>query len=76
MEGHLASEWETSILKMLRSNNAEMGPAKADINKNRALSPASFMGTEMWIKSSFPANSIKELMRLTEEFEERKGNKK
>ena len=29
-----------------------------------------FVGTEMWLKSSYPVKSIKELMRLTEEFEE------
>jgi len=28
-----------------------------------------FVGTEMWLRASFHANSINELMRLTEEFE-------
>ena len=70
MEGYLASEWETSMLKMLRNNNAQMGPAKDNINKKKVASPAGFIGTEMWIESSFPVKSIKELMRLTEEFED------
>jgi len=71
MDGYLASDWETSILKMLRSNKVQMGPAKSDLNKKAITKSIGFVGTEMWLKSSSPVKSIKELMRLTEEFEER-----
>jgi len=70
MDGHLTANWETSILRMLRAKGALMGPAKGDINKMRKVDSKAFVGTEMWSKDSFPANSISELMRLTEEFEE------
>lgn len=76
MDGYLASDWETAILKMLRSNNVQMGPAKSDLNKKAITKSVSFVGTEMWVESSFSVKSIKELMRLTEEFEEKKGAKK
>ena len=69
MDGHLTGNWETSILKMLRSKGAQMGPAKGDINKLSKADSKAFVGTEMWLKESFRANSINELMRLTEEFE-------
>ena len=69
MDGHLTANWETSILRMLRARNAQMGPGKADINKTSKADSKAFVGTEMWLKASFQANSINELMRLTEEFE-------
>ena len=69
MDGHLTANWETSILRMLRSKNAQMGPGKADINKLIRADSKAFVGTEMWLKDSFQASSINELMRLTEEFE-------
>ena len=48
-----------------------MGQRKENIYKeNKSLSKKNLLGTEIWINSSFPVNSIKELMRLTEEFEE------
>jgi hypothetical protein len=70
MDGHLTANWETSILRMLRAKNAQMGPGKADINKKMKDDLKAFVGTEMWLKDSFPVGSIQELMRLTEEFEE------
>jgi hypothetical protein len=69
MDGHLAANWETSILRMLRAKNAQMGPGKAGINKISNADSKAFVGTEMWLKESFQANSINDLMRLTEEFE-------
>ena len=71
MDGHLTANWETSILRMLRAKNAQMGPGKAYINKISKADSKAFVGTEMWLKASFQANSISELMRLTEEFEEK-----
>jgi hypothetical protein len=62
MEGHLAKNWESSILSMLKSKKADLS------NKDIA---GKFNGySEAWSKSSFEAKSIKQLMQLTEEFEE------
>ncbi len=62
MDGHLTQRWEASILKMLKSNGADLS------NQNIA---GKFDGyTEAWSKSTFPVKSIKELMQLTEQFEE------
>ena len=69
MDGHLTANWETSILRMLRAKKAQMGPGKVDSNKISKADSKAFVGTEMWLKESFQANSINELMRLTEEFE-------
>ena len=62
MDGHLTQQWETAILRMLRSNGADLA------NKEVAGSFDGF--SEAWSKSTFPAESIKELMKLTEEFED------
>jgi hypothetical protein len=70
MDGHLTADWETSILKMLRINKAQMGPGKGDINKVIGVDGIPFIGTEIWVKHTFPVSSINELMRKTEEFEE------
>jgi hypothetical protein len=65
MDGQLAREWETSILKMLRLKKVGLG------NKEIA---GKFDGySEAWSKSKFPVKSINKLMRLTEEFEEKKS---
>jgi hypothetical protein len=54
MNGDLARQWETEILRMLRRKKAIVG--STDI-------AGKFTGyTESWMKASFPANSIKELM--------------
>jgi len=62
MDGHLTQQWETAILHMLKAKGADLS------NKEIA---GKFDGySEAWSKSTFPVKSIKELMRLTEEFEE------
>ena len=62
MNGDLARQWETDILRMLRKKNAIVGSTEI---------AGRFTGyTESWIKSSFPASSLKELMekvRLVED---------
>jgi hypothetical protein len=65
MDGHLTQQWETAILRMIRSSGADLA------NKDIAGSFDGF--SEAWSKSTFQANSIKELMQLTEEFEEKKS---
>ena len=65
MDGNLTLQWETAILKMLKSSGADLS------NKEIA---GKFDGyTESWSQSTFLAKSIKDLMRLTEEFEEIKS---
>jgi hypothetical protein len=64
MDGHLTQQWESAILRMLKANGADL--SNADI-------AGKFDGySEAWSKTTFEVNSIKELMRLTEEFEEKK----
>lgn len=61
MDGHLTQQWETAILRMLKFKGADLS------NKDIA---GKFDGySEAWSKSTFEASSIKELMKLTEEFE-------
>jgi hypothetical protein len=63
MDGHLTKQWETAILRMLKSKGADLSNSKI---------AGKFDGySEAWSKSTFEAKSIKELMRLTEEFEDR-----
>ena len=63
MDGHLTQQWETAILRMLKAKGADLSNSKIS---------GKFDGySEAWSKSTFPVKSIKELMRLTEEFEER-----
>ncbi len=63
MDGHLTQQWETAILRMLKAKGADLSNSKI---------AGKFDGySEAWSKSTFPVKSIKELMRLTEEFEER-----
>ncbi len=62
MDGHLTQQWETSILRMLKAKGADLSNEKI---------AGKFDGySEAWSKSTFGVSSIKELMRLTEEFEE------
>jgi hypothetical protein len=64
IDGLGARNWETSILKMLRAK-------KADLGNNKVA--GRFEGySEAWSQSTFPVKSIKEIMKLTEEFEEGK----
>jgi Probable Zinc-ribbon domain len=65
MDGHLTQQWETAMLRMLRAKGADLSNAKI---------AGKFDGySEAWNKSKFEPKSIKELMRLTEEFEEKYG---
>ena len=62
MDGHLTQQWETAILRMLRAKGADLSNSKI---------AGKFDGySEAWSKSTFEVKSIKELMRLTEEFED------
>jgi hypothetical protein len=62
MEGDLARQWETDILRMLRKKKANIGGT--DI-------AGRFSGyTESWMKESFPVNSLVELMELVHREEE------
>ena len=62
MDGHLTQQWETAILRMLKAKGADLANSKI---------AGKFDGySEAWSKSTFPVKSIKELMRLTEDFEE------
>jgi hypothetical protein len=62
MDGHLTQQWETAILRMLKAKGADLSNEKI---------AGKFDGySEAWSKSTFGVSSIKELMRLTEEFEE------
>ena len=64
MDGHLTQQWETAILRMLSAKGADLSNHKI---------AGKFDGySEAWSKSTFEAKSIKELMRLTELFEESK----
>jgi hypothetical protein len=63
MDGHLTQQWETAILRMLKAKGADLSNPKI---------AGKFDGySEAWSKSTFEAKSIKELMRLTEEFEKK-----
>jgi hypothetical protein len=61
MDGHLTQQWETAILRMLKSKGADLS------NKEIA---GKFDGySEAWSKSSFEVKSIKEMMQATEDYE-------
>jgi hypothetical protein len=61
IDGHLTQQWETAILRMLKAKGADMANAKI---------AGKYSGySEAWSRSTFEVKSIKELMRLTEEFE-------
>lgn len=62
MDGHETAQWETAILRMLKASGADLANSKT---------AGKFDGySEAWSKSSFEANSIKALMKLTEVFED------
>ena len=61
MDGYLTQQWETAILRMLKAKGADLSNEKI---------AGKFDGySEAWSKSTFEVDSIKELMKLTEEFE-------
>jgi hypothetical protein len=63
MDGHLTQQWETAILRMLKTKGVDLSNAEI---------AGKFDGySEAWSRSTFEVNSIKELMRLTEEFEDK-----
>jgi hypothetical protein len=65
MDGYLTQQWETAILRMLKAKGADLSNEKI---------AGKFDGySEAWSKSTFEVSSIKELMRLTEEFEEKES---
>jgi hypothetical protein len=65
MDGHSTQQWETAILRMLKAKGADLSNSKI---------AGKFDGySEAWSKSTFEVKSIKELMRLTEEYEENKS---
>jgi hypothetical protein len=65
MDGHLTQQWETAILRMLKAKGTDLSNSKI---------AGKFDGySEAWSKSTFEVKSIKELMRLTEEYEENKS---
>lgn len=66
MDGHLAQQWETEILRMLKAKGADLS--------NEEIAGKFDGYSEAWSKSTFEVKSIKELMRLTEEFEESKDS--
>jgi hypothetical protein len=62
MDGHLTQQWETAILRMLKAKGADLSNSKI---------AGKFDGySEAWSKTTFEVTSIKELMRLTDEFED------
>ena len=62
MDGLIVREWETAILRMLKAKGADLSNSKI---------AGKFDGySEAWSKSTFEVSSIKELMRLTEEYED------
>jgi len=61
MDGQLVRDWETSILAMLRNNGADLGNVSVSGNFDGA--------SEAWSRATFEVKGIKELMRLTEDFE-------
>jgi hypothetical protein len=61
MDGHLTQQWETAILRMLKAKGADL---------SNSTIAGKFDGySEAWSKSTFEVNSIRELMRMTDEFE-------
>ena len=65
MDGHLAQQWETAILRMLKANGADLS--------NSSIAGKFDGYSEAWSKATFEVKSIKELMKHTEEFEEGKS---
>jgi hypothetical protein len=64
MEGDLARQWETDILRMLRKKKAVIGSTEI---------AGRFTGyTESWMKASFPSSSLKEMMELVRNAEDDK----
>jgi hypothetical protein len=66
MNGHLTQQWETAILRMLKAKGADLANSKI---------AGKFDGySEAWSKDKFKAESIRQLMDLTEEHENKQKN--
>ncbi len=66
MDALVCRDWETSMLRMLKAKGADLSNSKI---------AGKFDGySEAWSKATFEASSIKELMKLTEEYEENDSN--
>jgi hypothetical protein len=61
MDGHLTQQWETAILRMLRAKGADLG--------NENISGRFDGYSEAWSIETFSADSIHQLMLITEQFE-------
>ncbi len=68
MDGLLTQDWETAILRMLRKNGADLS--------NSSIAGKFDGYSEAWSKSKFEARSLRELMDLTETYEETLKKKK
>lgn len=64
MDGHLTQQLETAILRMLKAKGADLA--------NASIAGKYSGYSEAWSKTTFEVKSIKELMRLSEEFEAHK----
>lgn len=63
MDGHLTQQWETAILRMLKAKGADLS--------NRTIAGKFDGYSEAWSQSTFQVKTIKELMTLTEIFEDK-----
>ncbi len=63
MDGHLAANWETSLLKFLRNVGADLG--------NQRIAGKFDGFSESWTFKSYKARTLVELMRNCEEYESR-----
>jgi hypothetical protein len=62
IEGHLIQQWESAILRMLKAKGADLS--------NSAIAGKFDGYSEAWSKNKFPVGSLKEIMRLTQEYED------
>jgi hypothetical protein len=67
LDGHLAKNWESDILDMLRSRGVDL--------KNEKIAGRFTGYTEAWSITKFSVKTIKQLMRITEDWEESRKSK-
>jgi hypothetical protein len=63
MDGHLTQQWEKAILRMLKAKGADLA--------NNKIAGKYSGYSEAWSKAKFEVKSIKEMMKLTEEWEDK-----
>jgi hypothetical protein len=63
MDGHLTQQWETAILRMLRGKGADLS--------NESIAGKFDGYSEAWSNLKFEATSMKQLMDLTDLFEDK-----